>query len=206
MDSFSAILANPAYHDLLSIVKGFRNGMVYGAKIRFPHALVMTFLFRDGPLSSKLKFIFTATKTHSRNLAFFVTIYKTLMILQRRMLGKEQYWNPFLAGCIGGYMVFGKNTNINNQIVLYLFSRITIGLAKLLVKKSLLPSSHSDPLLDPLVRDPFPVFASLVWGTVMYLFRYHRETLQGSLQASMQYLYNDSDVWDNLRNWIWVNK
>lgn len=32
--------------DLLAILKGFRNGIVYGAKIRLPHALVMTFLFR----------------------------------------------------------------------------------------------------------------------------------------------------------------
>lgn len=36
-------------HDLLAIIKGFRNGLVYGAKIRFPHALVMTFLFRNEP-------------------------------------------------------------------------------------------------------------------------------------------------------------
>lgn len=71
------ILRNPAYHDALAIIKGFRNGAVYGkrlivcvwcvgvgrcqtanylrrllfilgAKIRFPHALVMTFLFREG--------------------------------------------------------------------------------------------------------------------------------------------------------------
>jgi len=39
-------ILTPEYHDLLSIVKGFRNGLVYGAKIRFPHALVMTLLFR----------------------------------------------------------------------------------------------------------------------------------------------------------------
>jgi hypothetical protein len=32
----------------LSVLRGFRNGVVYGAKIRAPHALVMTFLFRDG--------------------------------------------------------------------------------------------------------------------------------------------------------------
>lgn len=35
--------------ELLTIVKGFRNGLVYGAKIRLPHALVMTFLFRNEP-------------------------------------------------------------------------------------------------------------------------------------------------------------
>lgn len=39
----------PVLKDLLTIVKGFRNGLVYGAKIRLPHALVMTFLFRDDP-------------------------------------------------------------------------------------------------------------------------------------------------------------
>lgn len=35
--------------ELLAIVKGFRNGLVYGAKIRLPHALVMTLLFRSEP-------------------------------------------------------------------------------------------------------------------------------------------------------------
>lgn len=34
------IALNPAYHDVLSLVKGIRNGVVYGAKVRFPHALV----------------------------------------------------------------------------------------------------------------------------------------------------------------------
>jgi peroxisomal membrane protein 4 len=45
MDRF---LTSGQHHDLLAIIKGFRNGAVYGAKIRFPHALVMTLLFRDG--------------------------------------------------------------------------------------------------------------------------------------------------------------
>ena len=35
--------------DVMAILKGFRSGMVYGAKIRLPHALVMTFLFRSEP-------------------------------------------------------------------------------------------------------------------------------------------------------------
>jgi hypothetical protein len=41
-------------------------GVIYGAKIRFPHALVMTFLFRDGSLQDKIKAIWQATYTHSR--------------------------------------------------------------------------------------------------------------------------------------------
>ncbi|XP_012610605.1 peroxisomal membrane protein 4 isoform X2 [Microcebus murinus] len=44
----NALLRKRRYHAALAMVKGFRNGAVYGAKIRAPHALVMTFLFRNG--------------------------------------------------------------------------------------------------------------------------------------------------------------
>lgn len=41
-------ILDPKNHDVLTLVKGVRNGMVYGTKVRFPHALVMIFLFRSG--------------------------------------------------------------------------------------------------------------------------------------------------------------
>ena len=37
------------------IVSGAQNGASYGAKIRLPHAFVMTFLFQKGSLESKLR-------------------------------------------------------------------------------------------------------------------------------------------------------
>lgn len=37
------IVLDPKYHDILTLVKGVRNGIVYGAKVRFPHALVYAF-------------------------------------------------------------------------------------------------------------------------------------------------------------------
>ena len=33
-------MLDPKYHDVLTLVKGIRNGIVYGTKVRFPHALV----------------------------------------------------------------------------------------------------------------------------------------------------------------------
>ena len=48
MSGLEAILTNPAYHDYLSILKGARNGFVYGVKVRFPHALIMAILFGRG--------------------------------------------------------------------------------------------------------------------------------------------------------------
>ncbi|KAH6574386.1 hypothetical protein BASA60_005556 [Batrachochytrium salamandrivorans] len=71
-----------------------------------------------------------------------------------------------------------------------------VGLAKLAVKRGLIPKpKHS-----------FPVFAAGTWALVMWLFRHDRDTLQKSLQSSMQYLYNDSNVFDSVRNWIVYNK
>ncbi|KAG9290557.1 hypothetical protein G9A89_020927 [Geosiphon pyriformis] len=194
----AAIFVNePKYRDLLQIVKGFRNGAVYGAKVRFPHALVMAFLFREGSIKEKIIWIFRATKQHSRNLALFVTIYKMTMYMQKKLSGDKEYSShAFLAGLIGGYFVFGENNNINQQIVLYVFARIMIGLAKLPVARKIID--------EP--RNTFPIFASLTWGTVMWLFRHERNVLQPSLQASMQYLYLDSNNWSSIKNLLWHNK
>lgn len=39
-ETVSNIILNPQYADYLALVKAARNGAVYGAKVRFPHALV----------------------------------------------------------------------------------------------------------------------------------------------------------------------
>jgi peroxisomal membrane protein 4 len=195
-----SVILDPSLQPFLALLKGLRNGVVYGAKVRAPHAFVMTFLFRDGTVREKLKVVLDMTRQHATNLGKFVLLYKSLMLAQKTLLhgGKEASQDSFVAGLIGGYVVFGKDTNVNQQIVLYLLSRIVIGLAKWSVKKQYVPS--------PGEGKTFPVVASVVWGIVMWLFRHDRDTLQGSLQASMQYLYNDSEKWTDLRTLVWHNK
>ncbi len=39
-DLVNSVLLNPDLAPLLAVVKSARNGAVYGAKVRFPHALV----------------------------------------------------------------------------------------------------------------------------------------------------------------------
>ena len=39
-DTVNKIILDPQYADFLALVKAMRNGAVYGAKVRFPHALV----------------------------------------------------------------------------------------------------------------------------------------------------------------------
>lgn len=97
--------------------QGARNGLVYGAKIRFPHALVMTFLFGRGTPQQKIQNIFRATKQHSMNLCKFVSIYKTLLLIQKKLNGgKPRSIDTFLAGLIGGWWVFGERNAVNEQV------------------------------------------------------------------------------------------
>ncbi|XP_037352651.1 peroxisomal membrane protein 4 [Talpa occidentalis] len=191
------LLRNRRYHAALAVLKGFRNGAVYGVKIRAPHALVMTFLFRNGSLREKLQAVLQATYTHSRNLACFVFIYKGLCALQSHVQGETHQVHSFLSAVIGGFLVFGDNNNINSQINMYLTSRVLFALGRLAVEKGYIAESK---------WDPFPLFTGLVWGLVIWLFEYHQATLQPSLQSSMTYLYKDSNVWHDISDFLIYNK
>ena len=57
------------------------------------------------------------TRDHALGLAKFVSLYKILLVLQRRMHGgKHQSSDTFFAGLVGGYLVFGNRTAINEQV------------------------------------------------------------------------------------------
>ncbi|XP_060066762.1 peroxisomal membrane protein 4-like [Ylistrum balloti] len=197
VESVNRLLASGNYQPLLSVIKGFRNGAVYGAKVRFPHSLVMTLLFKRGSIKDMSKGILEATYTHSRNLALFVFAYKALTNLMAVAQSKPEQFHSFLAAFGAGYFIFGKYNKVNEQINLYLLSRILYGLAKLAVKKGYIPKPSGDT---------FPWFAAIVWGIVLWMFEYESDTLQPSLKSSMTYLYHDSNKWQNLKNFLVYNK
>lgn len=174
-------------HDscLISVLRGFRNGAIYGAKIRAPHALVMTFLFGRGSLKDQLLSIFRATYAHSINLGRFVALYKFLVCVMRHMRQKESGLNALVAGFVGGWVVWGGFSPVNSQINMYILSRITWGLVHTALKHKVVEE----------VPYGYEIYAATCWAIVMYLFHYQRGTLQNSLEASMQYLYSDSDKW-----------
>uniref|UniRef100_A0A7N5K400 Peroxisomal membrane protein 4 n=1 Tax=Ailuropoda melanoleuca TaxID=9646 RepID=A0A7N5K400_AILME len=176
LHAVNALLRKRRYHAALAMLKGFRNGAV---------------------LQEKLRAILQATYTHSRNLACFVFTYKGLCALQAHVQGETYQVHSFLAAFIGGLLVFGGNSNINSQINMYLLSRVLFALCRLGVEKGYIPEPR---------WDPFPLFTGLVWGLVLWLFEYHRPTLQPSLQSSMTYLYQDSNVWHDISDFLLYNK
>ncbi|KAI1433640.1 peroxisomal membrane protein 24 [Xylaria sp. CBS 124048] len=213
-------ILDPKYHDLLAIVKGARNGAVYGAKVRFPHALVMILLFRSGTIREKIDLVFRATRTHARNLAKFATIYKAMCYALKHYgptPGKEGRYDTFLAGLVGGYFVFGgrskrtgKIPSVNQQIVTYVFARVVLALARQAVRPASGEGGRglrlSETASELVSRHAWPVYAAVSWALVMHLFRHHPDDLQPSLRSSMSYIYQQADEWDGLRNFIWHNK
>jgi len=205
-----AIINNPRYHDYLAILKGARNGFVYGVKVRFPHALIMAILFGRGDWRKRLQVILRATKQHGTNLAKFVTIYKSLLLFQRKANGgKQRRHDTFFAGLLGGYLVFGDRNAINEQIVLYVCSRVVASsLPRAGSPYGLSTTAGGTGTVKPVPPDSryFSLFAAISWGAVMWLFEHRGETIQPGMFSSMTYLYRDSEHWQNLRTLLWHNK
>lgn len=106
--------------------------------------------------------------------------------------GKEHRAHSFIAGLTGGYLVFGRGiqSSVNQQIVIYVFARVMLALAKLSVqRRSKGGVGMGRELREKVRRNAWPVFASLSWAMVMWLYRWYPETIQPSLRSSMKYMY-----------------
>lgn len=72
----------------------------------------------DPSLPAAIRSILTATRTHATNLAKFVTLYKLLLLLQKRMNGgKERDLDSLIAGGLGGWWVFGERNAVSESLV-----------------------------------------------------------------------------------------
>ena len=134
--------------------------------------------------------ILKATRQHARNLATYAMVYKSTMLFLRTTspTGKEAAAHTFLAGLVGGYTVFGRGiqSSVNQQIVIYVFARAILALAKLTVKEE---RGMSQVVRTKVMRNAWPVFASLSWGIIMWTYRWHPETIQPSLKSRMNIMY-----------------
>lgn len=72
-----------------------------------------------------------------------------------------------------------------------------LSLAKLAIEPKANPLSSAIPpeTRSQISNNAYPVFASLSWAFVMYLFRWYPETLVSSLRSSMVYMYVYPCVW-----------
>lgn len=112
----------------------------------------------------------------------------------------ERPYHSLLAGAAGGYIVWGRYSSVNHQIVLYLASRILVGLAKrgwehVYQRPGHFQrgnnNNHHSNKPDSILQHPrtYPVVAATVWGIVMWLFEESPHVLHRSLKKSMDEIY-----------------
>lgn len=67
-----------------------------------------------------------------------------------------------------------------------------LALAKLAVQPNMHPLSSliTSDSRTKITNNAYPVFAGMTWAMVMYIFRWHPETLASSLRSSMVYMYD----------------
>lgn len=226
----SSILTNPLYRPLLEIVKSARNGIVYGGKIRFLHALVINLLYRSGPPLPRLREILQATKNHAEVLAGFAIIYKICC----KILASDSFLGPkngrlikFLSGAFGSWIVYSQHfgyfhPGITHQITLYCFSRVLIAVGKILLDSYLghaqpqfknyngniilfkdLTPNQQKKLKSAIYNRSWKYFAVFTWALVMLIYDYQPQYLQSSLRHSMAYIYDvEMDTWSTWKDFI----
>jgi len=159
------------------IVKTFYNGAIYGAQVRFPHALVMTLMFSSGTLKEKLRAVLSLTLRHSANLALFASCYTICRaILQRWCSPAAAY---LLSGGLCGGLLLGENTTLLNHVNLYTSSRVVLACTRWAIEKW--PSLY--------FPGAFRLYSALSYGALMLFFEMHPKHLQKSLQTSMNFIY-----------------
>eukprot|EP00644_Phytophthora_capsici_P000005 jgi/Phyca11/99637/e_gw1.4.173.1 len=175
---------------VLAILRGIRNGSFYGTKVRAPHAMVMIFLFQKGSIRKKLRGVVRLTFEHSKNLALFVGVYKAALAHVSAGVGKPgAHWHAAVAGAIGGYLVWGRYSSVNFQIIMYLMSRSLISVVRALADRGYRPFAQHH------FKHVYPLLATVVWACVMWLYENEPHTLHPSLLKSMQFLYDESCRW-----------
>ena len=100
---------------LVSVLRGLRNGIYYGGKVRLVHSFVMMLLFKSIS-KPEIKNIFKLGYEHARNLGLFVFSYKSLCIILGKIWGEKPI-NSFIAGFIFGGLYFGKKTPVLISII-----------------------------------------------------------------------------------------
>lgn len=183
------------YKVLLDAIKGFRNGLVYGARIRFPHALVLNLVWSNAPYRVMARKIYEATKRHSLSLGCSGLIFSLLRAILRKLQGEARPWHAALAGFLIGALFWGDLSPVTVQMSMYILSRLLSGLFFILAQKYGVKLSSK----------AFRIYSGVLWMFVMPLFLYYGDAMQSSMRSSMKYIYEDNEKYSTWYDLLFVN-
>lgn len=183
LERINRMIASGDFDVLFHALKGFRNGVVYGTRVRAPHALVLNLVWSKAPYSSMPAKIFKVTKTHALGLGCSAALYATVRGLLRYVQGTTHVWHNALAGFLIGLCFWGDpNNGVHLQMMMYIMSRVVCALFHLITEK----------LSIPVHPQAYRVYMGGLWSLVILFLVYSPDKLQSSMTQSLRYIFQES--------------
>ena len=180
-------------HDscLLSAIKAFRNGAVYGGSLRFFHSIMIGALFKYYSFKNFkefLTYVMNQTYQHALYMGLFSLLYKLFFCFLSKITNKRSKYYAFISGSLAGLLVFGERNNVKYHILMYLLARNVTGISNVIFKK-----------LKMQKMKLFPYLSAFCCGLALFLFEDDKSVLTPSLTKGLLYLIKDSDK--KMSNW-----
>lgn len=197
LDRLNRMIRSGDFDVLFTSLKGFRNGVVYGTRVRAPHALVLNLVWSKAPYKSMPRKIFEVTKTHALGLGFSSVIFTVVRALLRSLQGgRSAVWHTTVAGFLVGFLCWGDVASaVHLQMMMYMLSRVICAYYHLIVKKF----NVQVPALS------FRIYMGVLYSMVMTLLLLHADTLQPSMRQSLEYIFSDSSKYTSWYDVFVVN-
>lgn len=194
------------YIALFTILKAFRQGVVYGTKVRAPHALVLNLVWGSGPLIAIPRKVFQVTKTHAMGLALSSVIYTLVTQILKQTnfrLTREsgslvvsripavQWWHAALGGFLVGYFAWGDYTSgVHMQMMMYIASRLLVAMYLLISEKAGFTGTAQH----------YRIYSGLLWATLMTILCVEPAVLQASMRKSLEYVFLETNRFTGFRD------
>lgn len=196
------------YVALFTLLKAFRQGLVYGTKVRAPHALVLNLVWGSGSLTAIPGKVFQVTKTHALGLALSSVIYTLVTQLLKHAnfrLTREsgslvvsrvpavQWWHATLGGFLVGYFAWGDYTSgVHMQMMMYIASRLLVALYLMISEKAGFVGTAQH----------YRIYSGVLWATLMTILCVEPEVLQASMRKSLEYVFLETHCFSSFRDLV----
>ncbi|AYU79843.1 peroxisomal membrane protein 4, putative [Leishmania donovani] len=196
LERINCMIASGDFDVFFTALKGFRNGLVYGTRVRAPHALVLNLVWSKSPYSSMPAKIFSVTKTHALGLGYSSVTFAVVRGLLRKLQGTTHAWHNALAGFMIGALFWGDPSNgVHIQMMMYILARIVCALYHLLISKCAAP-------IPPVA---YRLYMGCLWCLAIMFLMYSPDKLQSSMAQSLEYIFKDSGKFSSWYDLVVVN-
>ncbi|CAJ1028500.1 putative Tim17/Tim22/Tim23/Pmp24 family [Leishmania utingensis] len=196
VERINRMIASGDFDVFFTALKGFRNGLVYGTRVRAPHALVLNLVWSKSPYSSMPAKILKVTKTHALGLGYSSATFAVIRGILRNLQGTTHAWHNALAGFVVGCLFWGDPSNgVHVQMMMYMLARIVCALYHLLTSTCVMS-------IPPVA---YRLYMGCLWSLAIMFLMYSPDKLQSSMAQSLEYIFKDSGKFSSWYDLVVVN-